>query len=405
MPKGRYPAEYFQSPQITKPLEDIYEIIDAYTGEFFEDEPVLHQHIDFMVPLPPLSYDGAFVKGLFLSQATDLLLDRFPALRELFVSAAFSMWSSHPWSNDADAYLVCYKNSARTEWFRRHHPNKAHIAHVPLQDADFTNEYRMGPVRGAERDIDLLCVSRLHSLKNVPLIAHALAIYRKKYPLENIRMTLIAGKQGAYSPDLMSKIEQEQYAKIAEILGRPEDYINFVEHALHFAELPGFYSRARAYVLGSLIEGKNRCLNEAQSCNTPVICFEELNQYARGDTPSFAPGAGLTCSYDAEALADAIHIVLGNPDGFRPRASYLAHYGRKNFLACCLATIPYYSSTIPDFEPARSWDNLWLDLAMQDNYGMSLHEFVYGHGIGVNHAKGLQQIEALTTYYVEKFSM
>jgi glycosyltransferase involved in cell wall biosynthesis len=405
MPKGHYPREYFQSSTITLSRPEIYELIDAYTGEFFADELALHEQIDLIVVLPPLSYDGRFTKGLFISQAVDLVLDRFPVLQELFASAAYSMWCSHPWSRLADAFLVCYDNPDRTAWFREKNPDRRHISHIPLQDADYTNEYLMAPVRVLERDIDLLCVSRLHALKNLPLVASALAIYRKKHPLEPIRMTLIAGKPGAYAREQMSQIEREQYGEIEAVLGQASDYIDFVEHAHHFRELPTFYSRARAYVLGSLLEGKNRCLNEAQCCDTPVICFAALNQYARGSTPSFAEGGGLTADYDAEAMADTIYEVLSNEDCFQPRAAYLSNGGRRRFLNQCLAGIPYFAAAIPGIDQGSCWDNLWIDLAMQDNYGLALHDFVYGRAVRLSHGKGLEKIGALANFYSQKFAM
>jgi hypothetical protein len=46
MPKGRYPTEYFCNPQVTKPLAEIYADLDAYTIEYFEDEPAFHERID-----------------------------------------------------------------------------------------------------------------------------------------------------------------------------------------------------------------------------------------------------------------------------------------------------------------------------------------------------------------------
>ena len=400
MPRGRYPFEYFQSPTIAMSLPEIYELIDAYTGEFFEEDTAQHPHIDFIAVLPPLSYDGVFVKGLFISQAVDLVISRYPILKELFVGAGYSMWSSHPWSSAADAYLVCYDNPERSAWFREANPDRAGIAHIPLQDADFTNEYIMAPRPAVQRDIDLLCVSRLHSLKNLPSIAGALKIYRKKYGA--IRMTLIAGRPGAYSREQMSEIEREQYQKMETRLGNLADYIDLVEHARHFQELPDYYCRAHAVILGSLLEGKNRALNEAQSCNTPVICFEELNRYARGRAHSFPAGSGLTSAFDEETLADTIHELLRNHGDFRPRAAYLSENGRRKFVSTCVSTVSYFREAIPDLNGGDCWRSLWIDLAVQDNYGCSFHDFVYGRQVGISHVKGLEGIETAATYYAEK---
>jgi glycosyltransferase involved in cell wall biosynthesis len=256
-----------------------------------------------------------------------------------------------------------------------------------------------------ERDIDLLCVSRLHLMKNLPMIASALLVYRQKYSSEPIRMTLIAGKPAAYEQRQMSEMEREEYTRISAILGRPEDFIDFVDAAEHHREMPTYYARARAVVLGSLLEGKSRCINEAQSCNTPVICFEALNQFARGDAPSFPPEAGLTSAYDAEALADVIHTVLHHEGSFRPRASYLRTNGRRNFLGRCLDSIEYFQQTIPALSEGDACRNIWLDLAVHDNYGVSLHDFLYGRLPWISHASGLDHVEHLATFYSEKFAM
>ncbi|UKI41558.1 MAG: hypothetical protein L6V95_00315 [Candidatus Melainabacteria bacterium] len=52
--KGIYPNEYLKNPKINKPIKKIWDDIDAYTGEFFEDEPQYHWTIDFIIPIPPL---------------------------------------------------------------------------------------------------------------------------------------------------------------------------------------------------------------------------------------------------------------------------------------------------------------------------------------------------------------
>lgn len=40
--KGVYPNEYLKNPNVAKPIEKIWDDIDAYTGEFFEDELQYH---------------------------------------------------------------------------------------------------------------------------------------------------------------------------------------------------------------------------------------------------------------------------------------------------------------------------------------------------------------------------
>jgi hypothetical protein len=48
------------------------------------------------------------------------------------------------------------------------------------------------PVPFVPKEYDVICVSRMHDLKNLPMIAAALKVYRQKY--RPIRMVLIVGK-------------------------------------------------------------------------------------------------------------------------------------------------------------------------------------------------------------------
>jgi glycosyltransferase involved in cell wall biosynthesis len=384
--------------------EEFYEVLDSYTGEIFEDEIKLHDRVGLTVVLPPLGYDGNFAKGLLYSASLDLITARFPLFRELFVCVANSMWTSYPWARSADAYFVSYENLHRSEWFRRTNPDRAHITHIPLQDADFTDEYLMAPVVVRERDIDLLCVSRLSSLKNLPFVARALKVYRQKYPFEPIRMTLIAGKPGAYASDVMSEMERTEYLSIVSILQHPEDYIDFVDQ-VSYEGMRIYYSRSRAVLLGSLIEGKNRSLNEAQSCNTPVICFNNLNKVARGNSEIFHDKAGMRADFDPEALADVIHEVLCNESYFKPRAVYISKNGRRRFLDRCIKELPYFRHSMPGYDSSNAWDNIWLDLAVQDNYGISLHNYLYGRRPWHSWAAGLDAVGQLATFYREKFEL
>ena len=84
--KGKYPVEYFSNPYINKPIEEIWDDIDAYTGEFFEDEPNYHEKIDFVIPLPPLMYQNKMTKGVFFSQGLEYILKLYlyPMLLKAF---------------------------------------------------------------------------------------------------------------------------------------------------------------------------------------------------------------------------------------------------------------------------------------------------------------------------------
>jgi glycosyltransferase involved in cell wall biosynthesis len=391
MPRGTYPSEYFNTVNVRRSQERIYHDLDAWTYEIFPDEVDRCRSLGIIVVLPPLLYNGRFVKGMFYSPGIDYLRENFPASRELFLSIANSMCWSYPWSDSADAYLTCYHNPARQSWFERSNPYRADKACIPLQDADYTNEYLMAPVPVARKDIDVLCVSRLSAVKNLPIIARALWILRSKYPQQRIRMTLITGNRQR----ALSRPAVEQLKHIHSILSPVHDYIEFVEHVNHRTSMPQYYSRAKVCVLGSLLEGKNRSMNEAMSCDTPVICFKQFNQFTRGTARAFPAGAGLYCEFDPECLADTIYTVLNNGQAFAPRLAYLRTNGRRRFLSHLFKTVPYYRHVLPELTESRESAWLWLDLAIQHNYHVSLNNFIYGH----TGANGPENIQRLMQFY------
>jgi glycosyltransferase involved in cell wall biosynthesis len=399
MPRGHPPSEYESNPNIDKPIEQIYAELDECTYEVFEDEVHLHnKFIDFAVLLPPTKYDGTFVKGLFYSRAVDVLVRDVPELPSLFNSIACSMWSSYPWSRRADAYFTCYPNLDREMWFRTTHSDRAQKDLIPLQDADHTNETVFAPVEGLQKDIDVLCISRLASLKNLPLVAHALRVYRSRYH-RRIRMTLITGNKRGFDEKHLCEEERNQLHAVNKVLGHAGDYIDFVAHARHWTELPNYYTRAKLFVLGSLIEGKNRCINEALSCNVPVVCFRDYNQYARNGSPVLPSSGGLYSPFDPVSLAQTIHEVLENADAFSPRLAYLRENGRENFLNGCLEAMSYYRRVIPGYEDGQHLQNTWLNAGLLKNYRVSLRDFVYDNARGWGHATGLDQIRNLIGAY------
>lgn len=423
---GRYPVDYFSNCGIHKPLAEIYADLDAFTMEYFEDEPAFHERIDVWVLVPPLLYEGHFLKGIFFSQSVDFLHKLYPQLPQLFFSIANSQWCNYPWSRQADAYFTLYPNPRREAWFRKTNPQRAGKILIPLQDADFTHEYAMAPVPFVPKEYDVICVSRMHDLKNLPTIAAALKVYRQKY--RPIRMVLVVGKAFDLNFNGLTEGELAELRKVETILQHPRDYIEFVPQARHADELPGYYSRAKLCVLGSLIEGKNRALFEAASCNTPAVCFRQFNQYARGarrdadeppssdrtpesgnpdvPAPAFPEGAGLYApEFDAEALADTFHQLLQNETAFRPRRRFLETSGRKNFLNGCVERFPYYRTALPDYVPGQHAGNLWLDLAVQANYQLSLFDFLYDRNHRLSHVRGLKAVDDMFRFYLGRFGL
>lgn len=393
--------QYFTNPTINKPLEEIYADLDAFTQEIFENEPHRFPTLSFYVILPPLFYEGRLIKGLYLSESVDLLNKVFPQIAPVFFSFAYSMWCAYPWSITADAYCKLYNNPSREAWFRKTYPERANKILIPLMDSDFTHEYLIAPRNVKQKDIDVLCVARLSEEKNLSVVAQALKIYRQKYPQHPIRLSLlICRPMDPKKPETLDEHARIEWKKMETILGNPFDYLDVIPEVDYYTEMPNYYSRAKLCIMTSLLEGKNRSILEAMSCNTPVVCFQEYNQYARGDSPVFPEGAGLYASFHPESLADTIYTALQNRGEFKPRQRYLEYWGRKNFFNTCLDSFPYYRENVPGYVPTQAYNNLWLDLALQQNYQMSLYDFLYGRS-QLSHLYGLQQISDIVTKWIK----
>ena len=410
--KNVWPEQYQSNPNITKPIEQIWADMDAYSFEGrYEDSPELHGRIPFAIPLPPLYYDGKFLKGVCFSCGTRTIVDKFPETKELFHVVANSMFASYPWSDVADAYFTCYKNEAREKWFKENHPDKRDLPLIPLQDADFVNEYCMAPVPNVEKIYDVICVSTPFPVKNLPMIAKALLEYERKYG-RILKVVYVIGqpctkKREDGSLDYSELIEdgKKVLKEVDRILGDTKKYIDF-HPWVNYQDLPLFYSQSKCGVLGSLIEGKNRFISEIQCCDTPIITFKDFNKYSRCGFPVFYGNNGeYVPEFTPEALADTIHKVISHQENYQPRKNYLAHYGRKNFIDTIVDAIPYYKENLPGYEPKRTHDNLWLDLACYDNYQVSYHDFLYDKKVNLSQTVGLNNIENLLKYYYAKFGI
>lgn len=389
MPRGWCPEYFYTNPHLEdeKSMEEIYREIQSYSGEFFIDDiPKYREQTDFIIPLPPLLYEGKFIKGMFLSEGVDYIHALFPRINELFVSMAYTMWSSLPYSEAAEVYLSCYCNPEREAWFKKEYPRKANKIFIPLQDADFTNEYVIAPTFGQQKDIDIVTVARLCNVKNLPLFLKTLMLYETKYG-RRLKTTIITGiKDNKYNKDELKILNELE--EIAGGENRLKDYVNIEGFVPYGAPLNLLYSRAKLFVLTSIYEGKNRSINEANLCNTPVVVFKDLSKYTRGKDKAFPDGAGLYApEFSVESLCDTIHNALTNLDKFTPRRSYLRENGRLNFLNKCIDSIPYYRENLPEYVPGRIQDNLWLDLAMQANYQLSFNQFLYGANPAIHHTK------------------
>lgn len=407
MPKGYCPEYFYTNPNLEKEksMEEIYREIQLYSGEFFTTDALYYkEQTDFMVALPPLFYEGKFVKGMFLSEGVDYIHSIFPRINELFFSMAYSMWSSIPYSEKAEVFLTCYNNPHRENWYKKEHPERQNTIFIPLQDADFTNEYRIAPEFGVQKDIDVLCVSRISNVKNLPILLEALMLYHKKYN-KILKAALISGTRDCN----FTCAERFIIDKLEQIAGSKEElekYLQILGRVAYGKDLNTYYTRSKLLALATIYEGKNRVINEANSCNTPVVVFKDISKYTRGEDKAFADGAGMYApEFTAESLCDTIHEALENLDKFTPRRSYLKENGRLNFLNKCIDSIPYYRENLPEYKEGRIQDNLWVDLAMQDNYQLSLNQFLYGTNPAIQQVKLHEKSTYLMDFFNARFNI
>lgn len=408
-----WPEMYMHNPNIEKPIEEIWDDIDNYSFEDrYEESEKLHASLSMVVPFPPLKYKKKLVKGVFYSQASRTILNKYPELKEIFFVIANSMFCSYPRNYQADYFFTCYKNEARERYFKNKHPETKDIICLPLQDADFLNEYYIAPVPYTPKTIDVFCVSTPFPVKNLPMIAVALKEYERKYG-RRLKVVYAIGKRNAVRREDgsldYSKVEEygsKQLRYVDEVFdGKTKDYIDFYPF-IDYKDLSKYYSASKCCVLGSLIEGKNRFISESQSCDVPIIVFKDFNKYTRGDFPVFFGNAGeYVPLFTPESLADTIHKVITNPQNYEPRKNYLEHYGRRNFVNTIIDSNPYYAENIPNYEKGKTHDNLWVDLACYDNYQVCYHDFLYDKKTNLSHVVGLSNIERLIKYYYQKFGL
>ncbi|HET6345459.1 MAG TPA: glycosyl transferase family 1, partial [Myxococcota bacterium] len=219
MKRGYHPIAYYSNPNVSKPLDDIFTDINEFTDEVFPHETERFGNLAVFILLPPLLYDGHFVKGILFTQGAELLIERFPWIQEVFHIYAYSMWSSFPQSTRADGLFMSYPNPARVEWFRTKYPERAHQVLVPLCDSDFFNEYSLVPKLSVKKDIDILCVARLDLVKNLPMFAQALKVLRQKYPATPMRATLLTGANFDINWNGLEEREKAELRKINQALG------------------------------------------------------------------------------------------------------------------------------------------------------------------------------------------
>src|SRR6185437_883605 len=135
-----------------------------------------------------------------------------------------------------------------------------------------------------------------------------------------------------------------------------------------------FMQRSRCLVLCSLVEGRNRAIREAMSCDIPVVMFQHFNQYTRSaHEPALPKGGGvLAPQFTANALAGALAEALDPRSTFSPRDAVLQTTGKRVVLDRLIEAFPYYAENLPNYAPGRHLYNPWVDVAMRKIYACSL---------------------------------
>lgn len=143
----------------------------------------------------------------------------------------------------------------------------------------------------------LLYVGSENPRKNLPRLLQAFARVRQEMP--EVRLI---------------KIGSPEYTEQARLLRAQiqamglEEEVRFVEHVSD-QDLALFYNAADLFVFPSLYEGFGLPPLEAMACGTPVVCSNAAS------LPEVVGDAAVTVDpYDVDALADAMHRVLADPE-------------------------------------------------------------------------------------------
>jgi D-inositol-3-phosphate glycosyltransferase len=152
----------------------------------------------------------------------------------------------------------------------------------------------------------LLFVGRLEPIKGLDTLLRAMAILERDggEPTRRPSLIIIGGDR---SVPLSSGTEKEIRDQVAALGLR--DRV-FLMGARPQVDLPMFYSAAEALILPSRHESFGMVALEAMACGTPVIASRVggLSYTIRDGLTGFTVTEG-----DAEALADRIRLVLGEP--------------------------------------------------------------------------------------------
>lgn len=395
--------QYYHTPNVDKPIAEIYSDLDSGSMEDDESNPDIAKNLWALILVPPVFYEGRWLKGILVTRAVDYLCKQYPELSEAFVLMATSFWCSYPFSKKADVYMTLYDNPARAEWFRTNNPGRADKALLPIHDSDLFHDFLVAPTEPKQRkEHDVIVISRLSPCKNLWMIAEALKVYHHKYG-KRLRCVLVVGTEFDINKSGLNDIQLAEYRKIEKVLTHVSDYITIVPKLSDYRKTVEYLAKAKIAVLGSLIEGKSRFIYEAMACNTPVVLFNDFNKYARGPEKVLPQGGGLAApDFSAESLADTMYNTLKNIGEFSPRRSVLTVSGRRNVARMCFDQIPYYRENFPDLGVKDIFSSLWLDLAVQENYQMSPSEFIFEKNKTLAYPRA-DSIKETLNFFVERW--
>lgn len=410
MARGQHPIHLFRATSVNKSPERLFEDLNAFTDEVFDENVERYQEFSAFILLPPLfTPEGKFVKGILATHATDFLIARWPWLPKLFHMVAYAMWSGYPRAEHADAFMVPYRNPARKAWYDKKYPAYSTLPVFSVDDTDLFNEAFMLPSpKSQEKTIDILQVARLDQIKNLDVFAAALKIIARKQGT-TAKALLHTGSNVDINWMGLRPPQTNELMKIQQALGVTQQYLAISPGQVD--NMGDLYRRSRVVVMTALCEGRNRSIHEAMSCDTPVVTFEDFNKFARsgGDDVVFPVGGGLRAPrFTAESLADTILKVLNAPPGtFSPREAVLRESGRRavsNTVAAGFAE--YYAANIPGYAVGSDLSqNQWIADTMARVYQASLENWWFAHSGVIGkprfHMKGLADLTGVAEVYAK----
>lgn len=141
----------------------------------------------------------------------------------------------------------------------------------------------------------ILFVGSVEKRKNLSGLLQAYASLRRANHVPHLVIVGAAGRKGVSVADIVDGPDLEDFVRRTGYV--PE------------SDLPALYSGAEMFVFPSLYEGFGLPPLEAMACGTPVVCSNAAS------LPEVVGDAAVTVDpYDVDALADAMHRVLTDPE-------------------------------------------------------------------------------------------